>query len=148
MSFVSELQQTLFLCSLKMTPEGGIEVIVRHSCSNDLPISPIGRDGWDVMSYPTESKPSATYSITFDSFIAYSVGHESFIKPDKCAVSEGMQFVRFRQSRYLRHIEESCYGEDVHSGMRFHYGIYCLNQLIDVVTNEAPRIAYVGETAQ
>ena len=148
MSFVPQLQQSLFLCSLKMIPEGGIEVIVRHSCSNDLPASPIGRDGWDVLSYPTESKPSATYSIAFDSFIAYTVGNESFIKPEESAVSEGVQFARFRQSRYLRQIEETCYGEDVHSGTRFHYGIYCLNQLIDVVTNAAPRIAYIGETAQ
>ena len=147
MAFIPQLQHPLFLCSLKMTPEGGLEIIVRHSCNNDPPSSPIGRTAWDVLSYPAEVKPSASYSIIFDSFIAYTVGHEHFVKPDESAVGDGMQFARFQQSRYLSQIEESCYGADVQSGMRFHYGIYCLNLLMDVVTSEAPRIAYIGETA-
>lgn len=147
MAFVPQLQRALFLCSLKMIPEGGLEIIVRHSQVVEPPDSPIGRDGWDVLSYPSEIKPSATYAIIFDSFLAYTVGHEGFIMPDEGAESEGKQFARFRRSRYLNQIEESCYGEDVHPGLRFHYGIYCLNQLIDVVTSDAPRITYVGETA-
>jgi hypothetical protein len=148
MSFVPELQHPLYLCSLNAQQGQTLEVVVRYAEANQSPASPIGRDGWDIMSYPSMAKPTATYLIRFNSFIAYMVGDESFMRPDEQAVCEGRQFARFRQSQYLRYIESVAYGQDVCPGMRFHYGIYCLNQLIDVVTGEAPIISYLGEAAR
>lgn len=143
MSFMPKLQLPLMLRKLNVTPEGPLEIVVCHAAGYVSPASPIGRDAWDVLSQPREIEPSALFSITFESYIAYSSGFEGVVTKDPEAVCEGVHFLRFRKSRYLRYIE-SIYANDVYPGTRFHYGIYCHNQLIDIVSNEAPTITQFG----
>jgi hypothetical protein len=110
-------------------------------------MSPIGRDGWDVMSYPEEAAISEKYSIHFDSIISYTVGHEVIVQADNEGEFEGAQFRRYKRSHYLQFIEDSSNGLiDVPpvGGAHYHYGIYCTNQLIEIITFKAPRIAFMG----
>lgn len=145
-AFFAELQRPLHLCSVNVGLDDTLGLVVRYAVSQPGR-SVIGRDGWDIMSYPTKVEPSETFRISFHSYVTFSVRVEHFFRPDVDAEFEGSQFVRFKKSRYLKFVSETSYGEDVHPGSNYHFGIYCLNQLVDVVSQEAPYVACLGKTA-
>ncbi|MGB9989745.1 hypothetical protein [Pseudoduganella rhizocola] len=147
MSFFPDLQHPLHLCEVKVGTDDSLEIIVRHAVGQrETPV--IGRNGWDIMSHPTQIEPSKTFSISFRSYVAMTVRVEHFAMEDTNAEFEGKQFVRFKASRYLSYINGTSWGEEVHPGTSFHYGLYCLNQLIDIVSKEAPYVAFLGHTAR
>jgi hypothetical protein len=147
MSFVPELQRELVLISLARTGEEGLRLVVRHA-SGEVPRDPPeGRSGWDVLSMPSIAIPTSTYEIFFASVPAYCVTLEQYSVQDAQEVFEGAQFRRYKSSRFLAFHTSSCHGEDLYSGPRFHYGIYCQNGLVDVVARDAPSIALLGESA-
>jgi hypothetical protein len=145
-AFFEELQRPLHLCDLNVGLDDTLEIIVRHAVGKPG-ISVIGRDGWDIMSYPTRVEPSETFRISFNSYVTFSVRLEHLFPPDDDAEFEGFQFTRFKKSQYLEFVSKTSYGDDIHPGSIYHYGIYCLNQLIDVVSRESPSVAFLGQTA-
>jgi len=146
MTFVPELQADLHLCSVSLAPKGGLEVVVRNVVENRTP-SPVGRHHTDVMSYPTIFAPSQTFRISFARYITFSVGAEEYVLPYEYNIVEGRSFRRFTRSRFLDYLEKNTYGSDVRPGFRYHYGIYCLNELVNVVSSSAPNISSIGDTA-
>lgn len=146
MTFFSEMQHPLNLCDIKVGTDDTLELVVRHAVSQPN-LAVVGRDGWEIMSYPTKVEPSHTFRISFRSYVAFNVRVEHFFAPEAEADFEGSQFVRFKKSRYLDYVNDTSYGEEVHPGRNFHYGIYCLNQLVDVITKEAPQVSFLGATA-
>ncbi len=146
MAFFEELQRPLHLCSVKVGLDDTLEIVVRHAVGQPGR-SVFGRDGWDILSYPTKVEPTETYRISFHSYVTLSVSPEHFFPPDADAEFEGSQFVRFKKSRYLEFVTDTSYGEEVHPGSNYHYGVYCLNQHIDVVSKMAPHVAFLGRTA-
>jgi hypothetical protein len=148
MKFVPELQSPLTLLAIDRPSERELRVVVRVAAGYKPPEPPLGRSGWDVLSYPNIYIPSACYEIYFPSYIMYCVTDESYHAPDNQAESEGAQFSRYSKSKFLEVSETLCYGQDIHPGQRFHYGIYCLDTCIDLISSESPSIAYLGETAR
>lgn len=146
MAFFEELQRPLHLCGVNVGLDDTLELVVRHAVSQPGD-SVIGRDGWDILSYPTKVEPSETFRISFRSYVTFSVRREHLFPPDADAEFEGAQFIRFKKSRYLEFVTNTSYGEDVHPGSNYHYGLYCLNQLVDVISKEAPYVAFLGKTA-
>jgi hypothetical protein len=147
MTFVPELQHPLVLVKMTTHQDGSLSLLVRLATTSVPPAPVVGRSGWDVMSHPRVAEPSRTYRIDFLSTLSYNVGREHCFAADANADGEGRQFARFRKSAYLDFLEKACYSSDVTGGARYHYGIYCLDTVIDVVSGEAPLISYVGETA-
>lgn len=145
MSFVPELQINLTLVRVEMPYETDLRITVRKSVGDKKPESAVGRSAWDVLSYPSISEPSPSYEIYFPDFITYCVTDENLYAGDPDSESEGIQFRRFKKSRFLEYVQSITYGPDIHPGSRFHYGIYCLNMCVDVIAVSAPTIRFLGE---
>jgi hypothetical protein len=56
----------------------------------------------------------------------------------------GSQFVRFNKSHCLDYVNDTSHGEEALPGRNFNYGIYCLNQLLNVIAKETPQVFFFG----
>lgn len=78
--------------------------------------------------------------IDFDSYIAYSVTNESYTSWDEYEVFEGKAFRIYTKSRYLDYIKVDTFAEGIFQGEFVHYGIVCLNHIINIVSVDKPII--------
>ena len=76
----------------------------------------------------------------FDSYIAYSVTNESFTSWDDYEEFEGKAFRIYKRSRYLDFIKVHTFACDDYPGHFEHYGIVCLDHIVNVVSVEKPVI--------
>ncbi len=88
------------------------------------------------------------FAIRWPNYIAYSVRNESF-----CVLDESEQFVgrRFRiysASRYLGFVASATIDLSDIVGKATHWGIICLNHIIDVVAVDQPQIGEVSVPGQ
>jgi hypothetical protein len=102
------------------------------------------------MSAPIVYAETETFEIFFPRSFAYLVSDEMAFPPDKYEVFEGVQFRRYQKSRFLDFIEGTALPAEArpHAHPLYHYGIYCLNHLVDVIAPEPPRISYIGMTSR
>ncbi|HOA80316.1 MAG TPA: hypothetical protein PKK61_04540 [Defluviitaleaceae bacterium] len=84
--------------------------------------------------------------LDFESYIAYSVTNESFTSWDEYEQFEGKAFMIYTKSRYLDFIKEHTLADqicgDVYPPFR-HYGIVCLNHIIDIVSIDTPKVTEI-----
>jgi hypothetical protein len=82
----------------------------------------------------------AAYEVIFPDYIAYSVRNESFTVRDDDEEYEGRLFCVYRKSKFLEYVREATIVSDKHPGPFKHYGINCLNHIVDVASTRAPEI--------
>ncbi len=82
----------------------------------------------------------AAYEIRFESYVAYSVRDESFTAWDDYEESSGRLFRVFRKSRFLDYLRTATLASDDHPGPLVHYGIICLDHIVDVAAVDPPEI--------
>ncbi|MCM1299102.1 MAG: hypothetical protein NC203_08980 [Firmicutes bacterium] len=92
--------------------------------------------------YPDHSK---IYEITFDRYIMYQVRNESYSSWDNYEVRRGKYFIVFERSRLLDYLAAATDCRVLPDGSFYpdkwtHYGIYCQNHIIDVVSAFPPTI--------
>lgn len=88
-----------------------------------------------------QRRPSdRTFSLRWKSYVAYSVRNESFTSRDTYEQFTGRLFVEYSKSRYLEFIKASTIASDDYPGPLKHYGLFCLDHIIDVIAVEAPEI--------
>lgn len=78
--------------------------------------------------------------LDFDSYIGYAIRNESYTSLDKYEQYEGKGFRIYSKSRFLDFINLSTFATEEYPGPFKHYGIVCLNHIIDVVSVCAPVI--------
>ena len=83
---------------------------------------------------------SAAYEIQFDQYIAYAVLNESFTVWDDEEKFEGTLFRTYSQSKFLAYVRAGTIASDDHPGPFKHYGVVCLNHIIEVASPRAPKI--------
>lgn len=79
------------------------------------------------------------YKITFDSYIGYTVLNESYSAYGDDKFVYGNLFRVYTASRYLKFIEETTYAGSFTKSYK-HYGILCLDQVVDVICEHEPEI--------
>jgi hypothetical protein len=82
----------------------------------------------------------AEYEIHFDDYIAYAVLNESFTVWDDSEKFEGRIFRIYSESKFLSYIAAGTIATDDYPGPFKHYGVACLNHIIEVASTEPPRI--------
>lgn len=96
-----------------------------------------------------ESKPievtenSAHYEIIFDNYIAYAVTNESYAG----GIDEKFQgkLVRiYSESAFLSYIGQGTFATEEYPGPFVHYGFCCLNQIIDIVSEQPPKVKLIN----
>lgn len=80
------------------------------------------------------------FELTWASYIAYSVRNESFVSADKSEVFTGRLLVEYSKSKYLDFVEAATFADATFPGPFKHYGIHCLNHIVDVVSLVPPEI--------
>jgi hypothetical protein len=78
--------------------------------------------------------------VDFETYIGYSVLNESFTNLDDYEEFEGKAFRIYSKSRYLDYINVSTFASNDYPGPYKHYGIACLNHIIDIISTEEPII--------
>ncbi|HCO95233.1 MAG TPA: hypothetical protein DIU00_14995 [Phycisphaerales bacterium] len=80
------------------------------------------------------------YRLLFDSYIVYTVLNECFDFADKSAQYSGKLIRTYSKSWYLDYTEKHTLACDEHPGPYKHYGIICLDQIIDITSCSEPSI--------
>ncbi|NTU50410.1 MAG: hypothetical protein HGA87_05965 [Desulfobulbaceae bacterium] len=100
-----------------------------------------------ISGHPIEPFPgSRVFEVTWSSYIAYSVRNESFTMGDDGEIFEGKLFVLFSNSHYLDFIKKSTFASTDYPGPFKHWGVFCLDHTIDVVSEDEPIIRLLHVT--
>lgn len=88
------------------------------------------------------------YEIVFDRYIMYQVRNESYSSWDDYEIRRGRYFIVFEQSRLLDHLSVATDCQVLSDGSFYpdrwrHYGIYCQNHIIDVVSAVPPEVTEI-----
>jgi hypothetical protein len=141
------LQQLLDLVDIRWNRRHELLVTVRHAVGS-VKTEIVGRHVTDIMSAPIISAESETFEVLFPRYFTYMVSDELCFPPDDNEIFEGSSFRHFQKSRFLDFIERSTYSDDVRPSPLFHYGIYCQNDIVDIITAEPPQISFIGMTSR
>ncbi|HWO74627.1 MAG TPA: hypothetical protein VNM69_01775 [Bacillus sp. (in: firmicutes)] len=83
--------------------------------------------------------------VDFSTYISYSVLNETYFPFNNYDVFEGSCFKIAKQSRYFEYILSQTMAHHIHPNKQHvHYGIYCLNHIIDVISYEEPLVCEVS----
>lgn len=83
------------------------------------------------------------YEIVFENYVFHMTRNESYTCWDDYEIRQGDYFILFEQSRlldYLPHIVEMGIVSAYHPDGCKHYGIYCQNHIIDIISTTEPKI--------
>jgi hypothetical protein len=90
-------------------------------------------------SSPIEVTPaSRAFELSWPSYVAYSVRNESFCVPDGSEEFQGQRLCRYSRSHYLDFVARATIARTEYPGPLVHYGVICLNHVIDVVSIDEP----------
>ncbi|MEF2248812.1 hypothetical protein [Paenibacillus sp. IITD108] len=81
--------------------------------------------------------------LDFETYVGYSIRNESFTNWDDYEEFEGKIFRIYSKSRYLDFIKGGTFASEDYPGPFKHYGITCLNHVVDVVSISVPIIKEV-----
>lgn len=85
----------------------------------------------------------SAFDLVWDTYVAYSIRNESFVSGNDYERFEGKLFCVYSVSHYLDYIRKDTFATPDYPGPFQHYGINCLNHIIDVVSIHAPQIIKV-----
>ncbi|MEK3720572.1 hypothetical protein [Paenibacillus sp. FSL H8-0034] len=86
---------------------------------------------------------SPIIQIDFDTYIAYSIRNESYTSWDDYEEFEGNVFRIYKKSRYLDFVTLGTFATEIYPGPFLHYGISCLDHIVDIVSDSEPIISEV-----
>lgn len=92
--------------------------------------------------YPDENE---TYEIVFEDYILHQTRNESYCSIDEYEIQKGKYFIIFEKSRLLDTLPaitdcQTCSDGSVYPGRWSHYGIYCQDHIIDIISHNEPTI--------
>lgn len=90
--------------------------------------------------YPDENN---TYEIIFEDYVLHMTRKESFTTGDDYEIRHGKYFILFERSRLLDSMSAFVECElikAVRDNVSRHYGIYCQNHIVDIITTNEPII--------
>jgi hypothetical protein len=133
--------KNIFMVGIKEPYDNELKLLFSKSLTSETPetIALGNIELKDVYSINIDSE-SPLIQLKFERYIAYSIRNESFTAWDDYEEFEGRIFRIYRKSRYLDYIQLSTIASEDYPGPYKHYGIACLNHIIDVVSTEEPLI--------
>lgn len=92
--------------------------------------------------YPAENE---VYEIMFEQYILYQTRNESYCSYDDYEIRQGKYFIVFKKSRLLDSLPAITDCQISSDGVAYpgewvHYGIYCQNHIIDIISHNKPII--------
>ena len=96
---------------------------------------------------PVGADMDQVYEIVFENYILYQMRNESYTSWDEYEVRKGRYLIVFERSRLLDYYEDAIFdfdSEETRKTQRKHYGIYTENHILDIISNEPPKISRIG----
>ena len=137
-----EIQETYKDCLRIVIAEAGVSDVASEISSDEEPDKALRK-------LLNESKPievtddSARYEIVFDDYIAYAVTNESYAGGIE-EKFEGRLARIYSESAFLNYIGQGTFATADYPGPFVHYGFFCLNQIIDVVSERPPTVKLIN----
>ena len=139
-----------FLISLSEEYDNDLKIVVSLSCTgeigenaDDMGIPALG----DILrkSRPILPDENQTYEILFEGYILYQTRNESYTSWDDYEIRNGTYFIIFEKSRLLDALPVLTDCQILSDGTPYpgnwkHYGIYCQNHIIDIISCYEPEI--------
>ncbi len=145
-----------FLISLTDGPQETLRLVIAPAA-----VGPVGSDVPDLKDMdpgtretlqdilaktrPIQADDQRQYEITFPGYILYQVRNESFCAFNQEEERRGRYLITFEQSKLLSDLHtytDACQfpSGSFYPGPWVHYGIYCQNHVIDVISHCPPEI--------
>ena len=87
------------------------------------------------------------FDLVWPSYVSYSVRNESFCTLDKEEVWEGRLFCLYSKSHFLDYVARATFASTDYPGPLRHWGINCLNHIVDVVSIAEPQVRELKHAA-
>lgn len=129
----------LYLRDLSEPKELSLRVVIDETKAEVVPTNI--NIGSVVLSDLRAIKPNPanfSFELVWPTYILYSVRNESFANPDKTEKWEGRLFCTYSKSHFLEYAKNSTIASDEYPGPFQHWGINCLNHVIDVISHKQP----------
>ena len=144
MRYMEEIDSSygLYLAKIEEPEDNGLSLVVEEA----RPAGP-GEDievGGVIIPNSREivsDEGCSAWKISFNSYIAYSVRAESFTVLDPDEEFTGRLFCLYSKSKFIDYVREATIAKSVFPELTSrHYGINCLNHIVDVISFEEPEI--------
>ncbi len=134
----------LYLIEISEPHDNVLRLIVSEAQSRKTPDDVVIEGMKLTNAFELVSDGSCTaYEVIFQHYVAYSVRNESFVTVDKTEMCTGRLFKTYSQSRFLDYVGVATFASDDFPGKLGHYGVNCLNHIVDVVSSAQPLISII-----
>ncbi len=138
----------IYLRSISEPSDNTLRLVIEEAASGGAP---------DPAGFRTEPSPELAWILAestaiahgpecrvfllyWPNYIAYSVRNESYVSQDEYEEGTGRLFVQYSKSRYMDFVSSGTFAAADYPGPFNHWGINCLNHIIDVVSTSKPII--------
>ncbi|HEY1602366.1 MAG TPA: hypothetical protein VGG64_22380 [Pirellulales bacterium] len=85
-----------------------------------------------------------SFELIWASYVAYSVRNESFCCLDKAEAWTGRLLCKYSKSHFLNYVKQATIARDDYPGPVHHWGVNCLNHIVDVASIVEPTVRLIG----
>lgn len=134
--------KSIFLLGLTEPEENSLRLFFSRSKSVPEPFS-IGDKVYENAQSIEIDEDLPVIQVDFETYIGYSILNESYTSWDDYQKFEGKSFRFYSRSRYLDFIKVGTFATEDYPGSFAHYGMVCLNHIVDIVSISNPTIKEV-----
>lgn len=140
LEFGKDLKKTLFLISASECEDNSIRFVIALGTHGEV------QNGATLV-FPDMNE---LYEISFDNYILHQTRSESYASYDSCEIQKGSGLVVFEKSRLLDVLPVLTDCRKLADGSFYpekwtHYGLFCVNHVIDVISCREPEIRKLTE---
>ncbi len=145
--------KALFLDELSEPSGNQLRIVFAEAMTGELADpqtmgdDPVSRKMVSGMRAIIQTPESKVFELSWPTYVAYSVRNESFVASDKYEEFEGRLLVKYSKSRYLDFVAAATFASNDFPGPLQHWGLICLNHIIDVVAAGAPTVTLRNASA-
>jgi hypothetical protein len=132
----------LYLREVGEPHDNQLRVVVEEAGTNPSPESRtiMGVNFTDLHAIESNEN-SRLFEIIWDHYIAYNVMNESYARADEYDVAKSGRLMKtYSRSHFLDYLALVSIASEDHPGPFIHYGLICLNHVIDVACSDPPAI--------
>ena len=133
----------VYLTEIGEPKDNVLELIIEQAPASDF------RDEIEALGISPDEPVGAgelleTYRIEFANYIAYAIRDESFARNDTLETYEGTLARLYRESKFLEYVDSTSTGLRTKDALQ-HYGLLCLEHVVEVVSTDTPNITLLEE---
>lgn len=138
--------QYLYLVDIREPDINVLRIVIDEAPAGESETRTLEIDETDLSEYkPIVSDVDCRrYEIIFRSYIAYAVRNESYVVMDQSEVFTGRLFNVYSQSLFLDYVRAATIASSDYPGPFVHYGMNCLNHIVDVISLDEPVLGVVN----